>query len=122
WGEQFMRQASRIAVNRTIAGVHFPVDSAVGAMLGLTLGRYLVGRCKGTPYCGWSFDGTKFAGDFDWRALFDISTGKQKPAENYITPIGEAILPLPDSKALAWLWQYAKSEWSVPSGPHASAS
>ena len=45
--EQLMRLADRIARNRTVAGVHFPVDSAAGAMLGLTLGDYLVRRLKG---------------------------------------------------------------------------
>ena len=41
-----MRLATRIAVNRTIAGVHFPIDSAAGAVLGLTLGLYFVARCQ----------------------------------------------------------------------------
>ncbi len=35
---QLLRQAARVAVNRQVAGVHFPVDSAAGALLGLTLG------------------------------------------------------------------------------------
>lgn len=37
WGEILMRQASRIAVNRTVAGVHFLMDSVAGALLGLTV-------------------------------------------------------------------------------------
>ena len=47
WVNQLMRQANRIAVNRTVAGVHFPVDSVAGALLGLTLAEYLVNLCAG---------------------------------------------------------------------------
>lgn len=43
--QQAMRQAYRVAVNRTVAGVHFPVDSIAGHVLGTALGEYLVARC-----------------------------------------------------------------------------
>ena len=42
---QLYRLASRISVNRTVAGLHFPVDSIAGSILGLTLGQYFVQRC-----------------------------------------------------------------------------
>ena len=67
WGEQLMRLAARVAINRTVAGVHFPIDSVAGAILGLTLARYLEARCSNgqTPgeeprLQGRSFDGTAF--------------------------------------------------------------
>jgi hypothetical protein len=43
--QQAMRQAYRVAVNRTVAGVHFPIDSIAGHVLGTALGEYFVTRC-----------------------------------------------------------------------------
>jgi membrane-associated phospholipid phosphatase len=42
--EQLQRQAARISTHRVIAGVHFPVDTMAGRMLGVALGEYLVAR------------------------------------------------------------------------------
>ena len=39
------RLAARIADNRTVAGVHFPVDSAHGALLGLSCGLAVLAAC-----------------------------------------------------------------------------
>jgi len=41
------RIAHRIAVNRTVAGVHFPVDSAAGAQLGIQIGTAILGLLFG---------------------------------------------------------------------------
>ena len=43
---QRFKLAARIAINRTVAGVHFPIDSAAGCVLGVTLGEYLVARAS----------------------------------------------------------------------------
>ena len=44
--QQLMAQAARIAINRTVAGLHFPVDSLAGQLLGLSIAEYFVARCR----------------------------------------------------------------------------
>ncbi len=67
----FMRMATRIAENRTVAGVHFPMDSMAGACLGITLGRIYAAKLgiAGLPAAaeGFSVDATKF-GNQDFTA------------------------------------------------------
>jgi hypothetical protein len=111
-GEQLMRQAARIAVNRTVAGVHFPVDSAAGQVLGLTLARYFVRRATGAdPFYAWRFDGERWNGDddFDFRHLYDTATAQQKPAP-YVDPLSAQ--PPEMSPILNWLWKEARKEWA----------
>jgi membrane-associated phospholipid phosphatase len=40
-----LRQAARIAVNRTVAGMHFPVDSWAGAAIGEVVGQIILAMC-----------------------------------------------------------------------------
>jgi hypothetical protein len=101
-------------VNRTIAGVHFPVDSAAGQLLGLTLGEYFVARCLGAPrYTSWRFDGRNYIGanDFDWRLLFDTTGVNPHRVNNapYATLVGNE--PSQGSAMLRWLWNHAVAEW-----------
>lgn len=126
--KQLMNQAARIAINRTVAGVHFPVDSAAGAALGLSLGEYFVSRCSGGQgFQAWRFDGQIYPDtrDFFWEDFFDAETETriQAPlgfdAETQ-TPIevpfsvkdGDATFaPHGHSTILKWLWDKAVDEW-----------
>jgi membrane-associated phospholipid phosphatase len=117
---QLMRTAARVAINRQVAGVHTPVESAAGAMLGLTLGRYFVGRCAAVPltYAAWEFNGENFAmtGDFLWTELFEIpsstTTLPSQQATAYATAVTMSSGSLGDQSALlAWLWGKAAAEW-----------
>jgi hypothetical protein len=127
-----MRLAARVAINRTVAGVHFPVDSAAGAMLGLTLADYFVARCtRASGYTAWRFDGTRFPvatgspqappldGDFYWHALYDVATLQQTEAgataAKYAAQQGtQTITPPPQNThtVLTKLWDKAKAEWT----------
>jgi len=127
WGTQLMRLAARVAANRIVAGLHFPVDAAVGTVLGLTLGQYFVNRCTGgTNYIAWAFDGSQFPsgspppddGDYYWTSFFDEtqSPPTQIPANPYATPVvdgsGNPVKqPLTASNILAKIWNLAAGEW-----------
>jgi membrane-associated phospholipid phosphatase len=110
--EQLERQAARIATNRVIAGVHFPVDSMAGRMLGVALGEYFVGRCAG----GQKFMGRRFTAagidstpttDFN---PFNVDQILAAPSPFYSQTAGAAIT---QSALMKPLWGAAKDEWKV---------
>jgi len=111
WLEQLMRQAARIAINRTVAGLHFPVDSSAGQVLGLTLGDYFINRCRGTGrYQPWRFNGLLFGAnrDFDRRDLYNAATQTRRTTV-YATPLAPQQAQV--SSVLNWLWGKARQEW-----------
>jgi hypothetical protein len=119
WGDQLMHLAERVAINRTVAGVHFPVDSAAGAILGLTLGHYLVARCSGASgYPAAGFDGEAYPDleDFTWSNLYQVTgdAPAMKYDKSYMVDLNQqTITPLAtDRSALTWLWNQAKGEWT----------
>jgi hypothetical protein len=118
WCDQLMRQAARIAINRTVAGLHFPVDSAVGAVLGLTLGQYFASRCTWVEGCeAWEFDGSKYPGDRDFFLSDFFKDGQQIPFSNSLDqPVASnpgllAFAGSDNSEILKWLWDKAVKEW-----------
>ena len=118
---QLVRQAARIAINRQAAGLHFPVDTATGAVLGMTVGTYLVQRlAAANTFNAWSFDGSQYTStwDFDWSQYYDPVNRAQTTVNNgagnaVVSPIGTNPQQLGDSSpGLGWLWQLALLEWT----------
>jgi len=118
-GEQLMREAARIAVNRTVAGVHFPIDTAAGQVLGLSLARYFIERATGSgiprPFNAWRFDGERYPGnlDFEFHKFYDPASAAETPdpavVPHYVDPI---VSQAPEPSAvLSWLWTEAMAEW-----------
>ena len=109
--EQLQRLAARIAVNRTVAGLHFPVDSAAGRLLGTALGEFLVARATGTRVRERGFDGRLFEDpngeplDFSLHQSMDHTHGHAYTRSASTTGVGNAPL-------LAWLWKEALKEWA----------
>lgn len=107
--EQLQRLAARIAVNRTVAGLHFPVDSAAGRLLGSVLAEFLVARATQASVHARGFDGRKFEGpagqalDFSLHQSLDDGPGYSRDKRG--KTVGHAPL-------VAWLWKEAVKEWA----------
>lgn len=98
------RIAHRIATNRVIAGVHFPVDSAAGAVLGCTIGEAVHGLAIGDDLYTASYEQGAAQlpddGDFTLPWL----------AESYPdTPHADSAAGKSD--LFATLWRAARDEW-----------
>jgi len=112
--DQLDRLSARITTNRVIAGVHFPVDSMAGRMLGVALGEYFYGRCTGNQ----TFMSRTFhAGVIDTANPmpdFNPFTADQNLDEApgagkvYSYSVGASV---PQSTLMRHLWHKARKEW-----------
>jgi hypothetical protein len=106
-----MRQAARIAINRTVAGMHYPIDSMAGQALGFAVGEYFINRCQvaGGNQAPVQFDGTAYPGgqDFTGGEIFNPSTGAYGAPGYYSRGANVAV---PGSAVLNWLWLEALAE------------
>lgn len=108
WQGPLWRLAARIAVNRTVAGLHYPLDSAFGAVLGVTLGRAIL-SCAGAggvvpqrfDAVAWLTRGSAGGGeDFHAAALPGLFDAQPAP------------VALPEEPLLAALRTRARAEWA----------
>jgi membrane-associated phospholipid phosphatase len=109
------RLAARIADNRTVAGVHYPVDSAHGGLLGLGVSLAFIGHCLGggpeRPVPEWVADANDWSGDFTLRKwCAALGGGAQQGWRSGSTTVAKAepwhVLPA--------LWRAAVAEWAQP--------
>lgn len=116
--------------------MHYPVDSAAGAILGITLGEYIAARATGqgeTP--SRSFDGSGYApepatsgtkghpspgGDFHIKALADLLTTGRTDLTGQVMPDSgtKPIVTPGQGRHTAELWRLAIEEvrlqWGLP--------
>jgi membrane-associated phospholipid phosphatase len=118
---QLYRQAARIACNRVIAGVHFPVDSVAGRLLGHSIAEYILARLGQSNIVGntddvipRSFTPTAAAAKTLDLDLADSVTAPGNHAGNSYTILNPvqvgASLSNPSQSALAKLWDLGAQE------------
>jgi hypothetical protein len=97
------RTAHRIAVNRTIAGVHFPVDSAAGAILGCMIGEAVHSAATTGPQLSLNYGAEAvLLGDKD---DFTQAWLKEKYLPSSLANVDA------ESPLFKRLWDAAKDEW-----------
>jgi membrane-associated phospholipid phosphatase len=131
--KQLQRLAMRISDNRVIGGVHFPIDSVAGRMMGETLATYFAHR-SGHLEEGWvphTFDGKQVPKDQGHFNRHDAlhHGGHNEPPPYFEGNDGEALSVEPftvvkgGDSLLNWLWRKAQAEWGAePDDRQASAA
>jgi PAP2 superfamily len=111
---QLHRLAFRVAENRVVAGLHFPIDSVAGQLLGITLARYFVSRAT-TSSSG--IGAMLINGEFpkDGSVADDIEPILDNPLDQNVMGsmaevAGQQADP-PMERVLPTVWSLAKKEW-----------
>lgn len=127
--------AMRIANNRFVAGLHTPIDTSAGRMLGTVLANYLVARCtQGSPTSG-VFPGSDLPNN---EGVLRGNKGKAldgnkancsglelvESGDDGICTLTDVGFHMRENKALGWLWNRARVEfgsgWTTPPPPQPS--
>jgi hypothetical protein len=116
--DQLERQAARITTNRVVSGVHFPVDSMAGRMLGVALGEYFVGRCVGATVPQNFMNRTFNAAQVDANSTTDFNPFDANqdldapPAANKIYSSLTGAATVQYSHLMEYIWNKARNEWA----------
>ncbi|APZ54997.1 PAP2 superfamily protein [Salipiger abyssi] len=103
---QLYRHAERIAINRTVAGVHYPTDSMAGAVLGVTMAEALVNLLDGkTETTARVYRGDLYEGDFNLSLLSAELAAQDKITESTVQ-IDSSVVP----EWLKDMWAEAQTE------------
>src|SRR5262249_37944683 len=107
------KQAERIAVNRTVAGMHFPIDTWAGASLGEAIGQMILAKCyeTGGPVTPRTYKAVEDC-DFTITSFLDDAKSQQ----NGLTRQKE-IQKAGPSPLFGWLWNKAVQEFNLKPPP-----
>jgi membrane-associated phospholipid phosphatase len=115
---QLNRLAYRVAENRVVAGLHYPIDALPGQVLGIVLARYLAGLGSASGASGElavvSFNA--LSSGFDIAGKRAAAIGRMEPELD--SPLKEAApqkepeLARGSAPVLGGLWHLACQEWS----------
>ncbi|MEL7527771.1 MAG: phosphatase PAP2 family protein, partial [Pseudomonadota bacterium] len=100
------KQAERISVSRTVAGVHYPIDSWAGALLGKMIAEIILNKCGITN----TMTGLKYAakGDSD----FMLSQYKDPVWKDHgVSELSNC--DVAKSELFEWLWLKAVDEFKL---------
>ena len=119
--DQLPRRSARIPPTGVVAGVHFPVDSMAGRMLGVALADFLVARCTDGQYHERSFD-SAFLNTATNRSLefnpfdpvkqdLDSTTSGDLYNKGTQHTLSASSAPAGRSQLLKKMWKMAEHEW-----------
>lgn len=97
-------QAERIAKNRTVAGLHFPMDSVAGCILGTGLAEFFLAKAKSGAYRQRTYHGRALA-----NGAADFS-GDEAGHNNSVIKQGHEV-SITSAPRLNWLWRRVIAEW-----------
>lgn len=122
--------AARIADNRQVAGLHYPIDTLAGRLLGTVLAGYLAARCgqdRGECHSGVFVGDQLIVTDDDALALLHDNTLVNAPdlrgvglalrSDNVCSIDFDNTIFVETSAPLEWLWKRARVEWGAEIDP-----